>query len=57
MNLVIYVNRIEEKQTIHTKKEATRNTKLFEMVHTTYANCRPFDVNYFNKGKSILLLY
>lgn len=39
------INFIKYKQNKDTKKWATRNTKLLEIIHTNI--CRPFDVLYF----------
>ena len=48
-DLNICVDCIKEKQTKHTKKGATRNTQLIEIVRTDI--CRPFDVNSFLKER------
>jgi len=47
-DLNICVGCIKGKQAKHTKKGATRNTQLLEIVHTDI--CRPFDVSSFRKG-------
>jgi len=48
-DLNVYVDCIKIKQTKHTKKGATRNTQLLEVIHTNI--CGPFDVNSFNKER------
>lgn len=49
-DLNVCVKCIKGKQTKnHTKKRATKSTKLLEIIHTDI--CGPFDVNYFNKEK------
>jgi len=46
-DLNVCVDCIKGKQTKHTKKGATRNPQLLEIIHTNI--CGPFDVNSFNK--------
>jgi len=48
-DLNVCMNFIKGKKTKHTKKEVTRSTQLFEIIHTDI--CGPFDVNSFNKKK------
>ena len=48
-DLNICVDCIKGKQTKHTKKGATRNSRLLEIVHTDI--CESFDVNSFIKEK------
>ena len=48
-NLNICVDFIKAKQTKHTKKGATRSTRLLEIVHNYI--CGPFDVNSFGKER------
>ena len=48
-DLSVCVDCIKGKQTKHTKKGATRNTQLLEIIHTDV--CGPFDVSSFNKEK------
>ena len=43
------VDCIKGKQTKHTKKGATRSTKLLEIIHTDI--CGPFDTPFFGKEK------
>jgi len=46
IDLNICVDCIKEKQTIHTKKSATRNTELLDLCILTFV---VFDFNYFGK--------
>jgi hypothetical protein len=48
-DLGVCVDCIKGKQTKHTKKGATRSTKLLEIIHTDI--CRPFDTSSFGKKK------
>ena len=48
-NLSVCVDCIKGKQTKHTKKGATRSTKVFEIIHTNI--CGPFDTPSFGKEK------
>ena len=48
-DLGVCVDCIKGKQTKHTKKGATRNTKLLDIIHTDI--CRPFDTSSFSKKK------
>ena len=43
------VDYIKGKQTKHTKKGATRSTKLLKIIHTDI--CEPFDTQSFGKEK------
>jgi hypothetical protein len=48
-DLGVCVDCIKDKQTKHTKKGATRSTKLLEIIHTDI--CGPFDTPSFGKKK------
>ncbi|KAL5579736.1 hypothetical protein UlMin_012178 [Ulmus minor] len=52
-DLSICIDFIKGKQTKHTKKGATRSTKLLEIIYIDI--CGPFDVSFFS-GESILSL-
>ena len=51
-DLSMCVNCIKGKQTKHTKKGATRSTKLLEIIHTDI--CEPFDIPSFGKEKYLI---
>ncbi len=50
----MYVDCIKRKQTKYNKKEATRSSKLLEIIHTDI--CKPFDTPSFG-GKKYLIAF
>ena len=53
-DLGVCVDCIKVKQTKHTKKGATRSTKLFEIIHIDI--CGPFDTPFFGKEKYFITI-
>ena len=54
-NLGVCMDCIKGKQTKHTKKGATRSTKLLEIIHMDI--CGPFEAPSFSKKKKIKIYH